>query len=108
MKLQYVADDGTVFYTQAECEDYEKNFSWFSKVWNGYKDPTTNKYYSGIMDKIDVGNAQNVLKALQKHFEILPKKPNGPLLNNSDYNEQTWQNPFKGNQLLHQDTPTTG
>lgn len=108
MKTQYVADDGAIFQTPEECETYEKEWAWFSKVWNGYKDPLTKKYYSGIMDKIDVGNAQKVLEALQKHFDITPKKPNGPLLNNSDNHEQAWQNPVEGVELVHQDTPTTG
>ena len=103
-----MADDGSIFDKEEECLEYEKNYSWFTKIWNGYKDPNkNNKWVSGLVDKGDVCNSKFVLDNLQKHFDITPKKPNGPLLNNSDNNQQTWQNPLAGEQLLHENTPTT-
>lgn len=107
--MKYLADDGTVFDKEDQCLAYEKEYAWFTKIWNGYKDPTkNNKWVSGLVDKGDVINAKYVLDSLQKHFNISPKKPNGPLLNNSDGLQQEGPSVDDGPELLHQNPPAAG
>lgn len=109
MKIKYVAEDGEQFDSPEECQAYEENYAWFLKIWNGYNDPNqNNKWKAGIVDKGDVCNGKYVLDKLKQYFDIQPKKPNGPLLNNGDNNEQAWANPLEGLQLLHKNAPTTG